>query len=186
MGYTFEESAQRTMTSDTPSSTASRGVRDTANEWSPPSTTWSVTGPGMAAMLLRLAGRVQRVAERNRSGQLRPLPATRDEARGGQVRGHAAAHRFAADEEAMAGELVPRRGRVHHPGEARLEQGRAIGHLAALVHVVEVEGDDVDAAGREARGDSRHEWVVLPGAGAVGQHQQAASGRRRAIDGRFH
>jgi hypothetical protein len=55
----------------------------------------------------------------------------------------------------------------------RLLQHRgAIGNLAVFAHVREVEGHDVDSAGREPRRRGSHERMLLPRAGAMCEHEQ--------------
>jgi hypothetical protein len=86
------------------------------------------------------------------------------------VRGHAAAHRLAADEQACSGTPLAR----HRDGvvEGALEHGRAVRHVPPLLHVGEVEREDVDSAAGEAARGRHHEWMPLSGAGAVRQHEQ--------------
>ena len=62
---------------------------------------------------------------------------------------------------------------VCHGGKARLQRRCAVGDLAALVDVGEVERHHVDAARGETGRHRRHERMMLPGPGAVGQHQQS-------------
>ena len=87
--------------------------------------------------------------------------------------------------------LAAARSRVHAStcSKAASSTGARSGHLAPRVHVGEVEGHDVDAAGRDGLGDPDHERVVLAGAGAVGEQQRrvgrllagVVGGRRRVV-----
>jgi hypothetical protein len=121
------------------------------------------------------ARRLQRIAERHRTGQRhRGDPLIR---LGRQVRGHASAHRLAADEHRARPGRRATDGGVHG-GPKRLFQHRwPVGHLAADGHIGEVERHDVDAQRGQPLGVAPHEGADLAGPGAVREDEDQL-GRR--------
>src|SRR5476651_517561 len=115
----------------------------------------------LVAALLRLAWRMQRVAEQHEAGewQLR--------IRGRHLCRDAPAHRLAADEERALRARQLRANRVDDRAITRLERRRAIRNLPPLLGVEKIEGDDVDAQRRQRVCEVDHERAALPGAGAM-------------------
>jgi hypothetical protein len=104
-----------------------------------------------------------------------------------QLRGDAAAHRLAPDEEKRASRFRARPHLLDERRVARLEHGRSIRHSPPLFHVGEVEGDEIDPEGRRRAGEADDEWAVLACAGAVGEDERRPEpGRRRVVVGRRH
>ena len=125
------------------------------------------------SQLLGRAGRVQRIAEGDEAGQPRPAPSGREK----PAAPRCVAIRPPIDLPPSSRRATGAAWRGHRPvchgGKARLEHRRAVGDLAALVDVGEVERDDVDAARGQTGRHRRHERMMLPGPGAVGQHQES-------------
>jgi len=125
------------------------------------------------AQLLRLAGRMQRVAERHDAtdAELLRVIARR------KMRRDAPAHRLAADEHGGSGEMSPRcpdGGAV-----TRVELFGAIRNATMLLRVEEVEREDVDAAVGQSLREAGDECALLSRAGAMREdkrrvHRRAA------------
>jgi len=125
------------------------------------------------AQLLRLAGRMQRIAE---------CHDTTDAARVGvigrrKMRCDAAAHRLASDEHRRSVEMVP--GCDDRGAITGVEFLGAIRNATTLLGVEEVEREDVDAAFGQPSREVGDECALLSSASAVREHECRM--RRRAL-----
>jgi len=125
------------------------------------------------AQLLRLAGRMERVAERHDAtdAELLRVIARRE------VRRDAAAHRLAADEHARPAEMAS--GCNNRGAITRVELLGAIRNATTLLRVEEIEREDVDAAVGQSLRKIGDERTLLSCAGAVPEdkrrvHRRAA------------
>src|SRR5437870_6442391 len=123
------------------------------------------------AQPIRSAGWVQRITEQHDAGDAERLGILRCR----EMRGDAAAHRLAADENLVASEVLARRG--NRRAVARVERRRAIRHAPFLFGVQKVEGQDVDAALREGAREIDHERALLRRAGAVREDERGIHAR---------
>src|SRR5688572_13265284 len=114
------------------------------------------------AQLLRLSGRMQWISEYDDPGETFEMSGT-------EMGRHPATHRLAADEESRR--VTPLPGGGDHVRKCVLERGSLVGNLAALPHVREVKGHDIDAPSDKALRDSCHERMLLSCARAVCEHQ---------------
>jgi hypothetical protein len=125
------------------------------------------------AQLLRLAGRMQRVAERHDAtdAELLRVIARR------KMRRDAAAHRLAADEHGRPVEFAP--GGDEGGAITRIELVGAIRNAAALLGVEEVEREDVDAAIGQPLRETSDECALLSRTRAVREDKRRV--HRRAV-----
>ena len=125
----------------------------------------------LGALVRRLAGRMQRKAEKGEPAH------ARQRRRGLRLRGHAAAEGFAAGNQRKRRQKT--RGFSHRRAHRGLRELRRIGALAARLHIRKLIAQARDAAlGKFAR-DRRHERMRHAGAGAVREHVTSARLRRR-------
>src|SRR5229473_428244 len=154
----------------------------TLNEWSPFSTTWSAAGASSFARIGRSSSGVPNASREPCTNSIGARIFDRCFARS------ASGHRFAADRELVAAELlVPAHGR--DCGAVASFQLRAwIGNATAVLDIGKIERDRIDAARREPGREAHQERAFLPGAGAVRQHERNARAlpRVRRIGERAH
>src|SRR5688572_17108619 len=110
---------------------------------------------------------MQRITERDDPEQ--PLEPLRTE-----VRGHASAHRLAADEQVLL--AAPFACRGDDFPEGALQYRRLIRYVAPRPHIRKIKRDDGDMSRREALRGCHHEWMFLAGTRAMREHED----RRRA------
>ena len=117
------------------------------------------------AQLLRLAGWMQRIAERYdpRDAELLHIVGRR------KMRGDAAAHRLAADEHGRPAEVTPRG--TDGGAVARLELLGPIRNAPMLFGVKEIEREDVDTPFGQPAREAGDEGALLSGASAVREHE---------------
>src|SRR5688572_25297582 len=111
------------------------------------------------------------IAEGNhtvRARRLRPFIQLRT-----KMRGDAATHRLAADEQLPGAHVPMLDGTKHGPPKRLLEHRCTIRGLAPLLHIGEVERHHGDAAVGEPFRIAGHERMKLPGAGAVREHKKS-------------
>ncbi len=117
---------------------------------------------------LRLAGRMQRIAQEREAGDCARV------LRRAHLGCDASAHRFAADEKARPRDVLAGANGFDHGAPRGFELVVLVGHALASMRVQKIERDDVEPAPREPLGRTDHPGVALSAAGAVGKHDRPA------------